>query len=140
MILLVDDEKRYMDSYAEELELQAFAVTVKRDVDDAWRFLEQHLVDIELLILDIMMPPGEFLMDADTNKGLRTGVRFFERARQLSSALPIIVLTNVSDAAVVEQFRGEPNCSFCRKEDYLPFELADEIKTTLAPAGRSEER
>ncbi len=132
MLLLVDDERRDMTSYLEELRLSGHKIEFRKDVGVAFNFLKDHLQEIELLILDIMMPPGALLANVATNGGLRTGVRFYESVRQLSPELPILILTNVSDAQVAEHFQDEPRCWFLRKEDCLPFELADEVKRILS--------
>jgi CheY-like chemotaxis protein len=133
MILFVDDEKRFMDSYSLELELLGYKVSFQKDVDTALAFLKTHPSAVELLILDVMMPPGQSFQHENTNNGLRTGVRFYERIRALSPMLPVIIFTNVSDEQVERRFQAEPNCRFFRKEDYLPFELAEEVKKLTPP-------
>lgn len=132
MILFVDDERRYVDGYVEELRLSGFTVEYRKTVDAAHKFLVENLPQIDLLVLDIMMPPGELLQEAQTNHGLRTGVRFFEQVRQLAPVLPVIILTNVTDEQVKEQLQQEPFCWFIRKEDCFPFELAEEVQRILS--------
>ncbi|MFQ5603009.1 MAG: response regulator [bacterium] len=131
MILFLDDEKREMDSYAKELELCGYKVVFQKNVDEAWHFFENNVDGIDLLILDIMMPPGSIFKKVDTREGLRTGVHFFERIRKAAPDLPVIILTNVSDYQLLQRFRKEDNCNFFRKEDYLPFELAEEVEKIL---------
>jgi len=138
MILLVDDEKREMDSYAMELELSGYEVSFQKDVDDASRFFKENVDQIDLLILDIMMPPGSSFKDVDTQLGLRTGIRFYEKIRETAPNLPVIIFTNVSDEHVAERFRRESQCSFLRKEDYFPFEFAEEVKKVLARSKKQE--
>lgn len=127
MILFVDDERRYVDDYVEELRLSGFTVEYRKTVDAAHKFLLENLAQIDLLVLDIMMPPGELLQEAQTNHGLRTGERFYELARQLAPGLPVIILTNVIDEQVKERFEQEPSCWFIGKEDCFPFELVEEV-------------
>lgn len=135
MILFVDEERRHMSGFVEELRLAGYEVEFQTGVDaasSAWMFLQSNAARVNLLILDIMMPPGEVFAKADTELGLRTGVRFFERVRQWLPDLPIIVLTNVSDVKVKERFEQEANCLFLRKEDYYPFELPAEVQKLLS--------
>jgi CheY-like chemotaxis protein len=132
MILFVDDEAFYTDSYRRELELSGFEVEFQPDVDGALGFLGNNLDQVDLLILDIMMPSGSSIPEVDTAKGLRTGVRFYERVRKQSSRLPVIILTNVSDQAVRERFASEVGCRFLRKEECQPFELVEEVRRILA--------
>lgn len=136
MILFVDDEKRFMDSYQLELEAEGYEVTFKNDVDAAVAFFDAHADSIRLLILDIMMPAGQSFQDESTNDGLRTGERFYERIRRLAPVLPVIIFTNVSDEQVEKKFKAEPHCQFLRKEDYLPHELADVVRGIAAPPAK----
>ncbi len=131
MILMIDDEPEYTLSYKEELELSGYQVAFRRDVDAALEFLREHREQIELVILDIMMAPGRALAGVDTQNGLRTGVHLFDMIKEQVPEVPIIVLTNVSDRKVAAYFRSRENCRFLRKEDYLPFELVDEISRIL---------
>jgi DNA-binding response OmpR family regulator len=131
MILFVDDELRYVDSYAEELKMEGFELSPHESVDSAVRFFDQSRDQVELLILDIMMPPGTVFKDVDTEGGLRTGLAFYRHVRERAAKLPVFILTNVSDPAVDERFQGEDNCWFFRKDQCLPFELAEHVKKLL---------
>jgi CheY-like chemotaxis protein len=135
MIVLVDDEPRQVDSYVRELELSGYAVVLQEDVDKALEFVEERRDEIDLLILDIIMPPG-VLGDADTQKGLRSGLKFFDRVRLLAPALPVLILTNVSDPHAASHFRGATLCWFLLKEECLPYELVEEVGGILAQADR----
>lgn len=132
MILFIDDEGRRMDSYVRELELSKYDVSFQYNVDVSLAFFEKNLPQIDLIILDIMMPPGSSFKDVDTNLGLRTGVRFYEKIRQKAPELPVIILTNVSDEQLAERFREEEKCRFLRKEDYLPFELVQQVDEVIS--------
>jgi len=132
VILLVDDERRYMVSYLEELKFSTYKIEYRKDVSVALNFLKEHLQEIELLILDIMMPPSSLFKNEDTNGGLRTGIQFFELIRSIAPELPVLILTNVSGADVEKYFYAQPNCWYIRKENCLPFELVDEIDQILS--------
>jgi CheY-like chemotaxis protein len=131
MILMVDDERRQMDSHYLELRYSGYDVEYFTGVDDALRALEARGDQVDLLILDIMMPPGAAFKDADTKQGLRTGVRFFERVRADRPNLPVIIFTNVSPNRLEERFKRERACRLLQKEDYLPFELAEEVEKMI---------
>lgn len=134
MILFVDDEQREMDSYYLELQIQLSTneVVFMKKVDDARKFFKENINQIQLLILDIMMPPGVEYKDVDTQQGLRTGVKFFETVRTESPDLPVIIFTNVSDQGVAEHFIKQDKCQFFRKENYAPSELAEEVIKILS--------
>lgn len=131
MILMIDDEKRTLDSYVQELEYSDFKVKYESSVDEGLKCLEEKAQEIELLILDLMMPYGQAFNEEETGKGLRTGIAFYERVRKTNDRLPIMILTNNVDEGIRREFEKDPYCRFFRKEDLLPFELAEEVKDFL---------
>lgn len=138
MILFIDDEKRYMENYVDELQRAGFTVDFRTDVDSGLAFLNQNKDRIRLLVLDLMMPPGNSFKNENTEMGLRTGVRFYENVRMESPDLMVVVLTNVSDQRIMERFENEQHCHFLRKEDYLPFEFAEEVMRILPSLSQPE--
>jgi len=132
---MIDDEQRETNSYVDELRFSGYQVQFERDTDRAIQYLKDHLAEIELLILDIMMPPGRVLANADTRNGLRTGVHLLALIREMTETLPVLVLTNVSDQGVEEKLSRMAHCRFLRKEDFYPFELVDEVKSFLGTSG-----
>jgi len=131
MILMVDDESKSMDSYRAELELSGYAVEYCDNVDAALQYFDKTHDQIQILILDIMMPPGRAFRAANTQDGLRTGVLFYERVRLTAPELKVVILTNVSDRRLAEQFEREPHAWFLNKEQFLPFELAQEVEKLI---------
>lgn len=132
MILIIDEEKRRLAPYISELESSGYEVHVAMDVDSAVKFLPGNLDRIELVILDIIMPPGTVFQDEDTRNGLRTGIPMYHRVRRDAPHMPVVVLTNVSDPDVEKFFENESRCWFLRKEDYFSFELAQMVDRILA--------
>lgn len=127
-ILFVDDERRWTEIYVEELEAYGYDVVFKSDVDEAYEYLQSNLPQTSLLILDIMMPAGKDMTDEETQWGLRTGEKFYDKVRRLSSTLPVFILTNVSDEHIEKKFRQELNCTFLRKAATLPHELSEMVR------------
>lgn len=132
-IILIDDEDRAMKSYLQDLEIEfkeIYEVKLIKNIDSAYEFLKNNR-DIKIVILDVMMPAGKLLKDVDTDDGLRTGVRFHQKIREIFPDLPIIMFTNVSSEELEDQFKQDKRSNFLHKADYLPFQLADEIKDLL---------
>jgi len=135
MILFVDDEPRYSSSYLRELR-RTHVVEYLEDVDLAARLLvENEEAEVELLILDVMMPPGRRFGEGETRDGLDTGLRLFERVRARRPSLPVIVLTNVTEEAVARRFDADPHCWFRRKRHCGPMDLARLVRKTLQESG-----
>ena len=133
-ILFVDDENRRAQLYLDELLQSGHDTVLKTETDEALTYLQQNQ-DIDVLILDIMMPPG-IKFAGKTEQGLDTGVVLYDEIRRIAPRLPVIVLTNVSDREVAQKFRNENNCWYYPKSDVLPFELAEDIREILAEPQR----
>lgn len=141
MILFVDDEgRRFVGSYLEELERSGFSVHHEVGVDSALAFLRGNLTNIGLLILDVMMPPGEAFKEVDTDEGRTTGIPFFEAVRALASDLPVIILTNNTKAEVRQRFLREDKCWFYQKYEHLPHELVEKVRKIMAQSPFREEK
>jgi len=131
MILAVDDETRYLQSYIDELQYSGFETTVCQDVDSAAEFLSREGGTLQLCILDIMIPPGALFRGQDTRQGRRTGFLFFDYIRKSWPALPVVILTNVSSADVESKFGNLERCWWFRKDQCLPFEFAEHVRELL---------
>ncbi len=131
-ILFVDDEPRGIDSFLEELRFSGYQVTPKDDIDSAEQYLQQYHNKIQLVILDIMMPPGETLRAKDTDNGMKTGILFRNHIRSNFPDMPIILFTNFHpDAQLKQEINDDPKSLLLQKYNYLPFELVEEIKIFL---------
>lgn len=127
MILFVDDEERRVKSYIQEFQYSGYQVEFRSDVDSALDFFYEKYKQIELLVLDVMMPPGIAFKDFDTKYGLRTGIALYRKIRGENFTCPILFLTNVSSHSENE-LDLDKNTLFLEKEDYLPFQLVDQVK------------
>lgn len=135
MILLVDDEPRKMDSYILELKFSGYEVEFKQDVDSAFKYIHKNASKLDLIVLDILMPPGEITKNMDTNDGLRTGVCFLELIRKELSVVPIFIFTNTyinDDPKFDKIIKEDKNIKLLYKTDNLPFELAEKVQNILA--------
>lgn len=138
-ILFVDDEPRWTLTYVEELRTCGYNVVFKENVDEARCYLKDNLAHITLLILDIMMPSGKEMRDEETRYGLRTGERFYDLVRQeISTDLPVFILTNVSDKRLEERFLQEPRCTFLSKEETPPHKLGEMVQIWCSNKGNKK--
>lgn len=132
MILFVDEEPRWVRTYIEALRDADYEVTHATTVDEALVIFRTKMAVIELIILDVMMPPGYAFKDEDTVLGTHTGLFIFEKIREIASHLPIIILTNVTEPDVSQFFQSRSCCWLLRKEDYDPFAVVDKVQDVLA--------
>jgi len=131
VLLFIDDERRRMAPFVEELEASRYPVHFEEQADSAWQFFETHKAEIKLVILDIMMAPGGIGDSESPGAGSRTGVLLFERIRSVTPRMLVIIFTNVSDPAVAQRFARENECQFFRKASLLPHELVAEVRAML---------
>jgi CheY-like chemotaxis protein len=129
MILFVDDEERRIESYVEELRALGLIVEYVSNADAAWDYFHVNHCDMDMVILDVMMPAGEQSENFDTDSGLRTGSRLYSRIRQIAPDLPVVFLSNMS-----EDEAGLPHDSaryYIAKRRCLPHEFADAVMRLL---------
>ncbi|MBC8031915.1 MAG: response regulator [Pyrinomonadaceae bacterium] len=133
-IMFVDDERRRMRLYVEELQDNGHEVLFEDNVDSALAVIEDPTRHFDLLVLDISMPPGETFEFEDTRGGARTGLALYDKIRGLRPDLKIVALTSVAERRVVEQLtRENPRlCLFLRKPENLPFLFAQKVETFLS--------
>ena len=137
-ILLIDDDiganekesvpgaMAYMWYYAEALRDRGYELTPVNSIDRALEVLATQKFD--LILLDVMMPPGNALAEADTAKGMRTGVVFADRLAQSHPEIPVVVLTMVANPSAFNALRNKPNVKkILQKPDYPPVFVAEEI-------------
>ncbi len=77
-ILLVDDDENLMESLAERLIQQRYAVDITVDGSSAETYVD--LFDYDLIVLDLMLPDGD-------------GIQFAKKFREEGYANPLMILT-----------------------------------------------
>jgi CheY-like chemotaxis protein len=124
-----------MDSYKDYLDLKmrphGYDVKFITNIDDAFDLLDKRN-DIDLVILDIMMPWGTQLTAERTNGGLLTGVVFYEHLRSKFPAVPVLVFTNRTDEDLEKKLETDPHCRFRQKTDWLLDDFVKEVAALLA--------
>ena len=97
-VLLVDDEKEFVTTLAERLELRGVQVLIATDGEEALKFFDTDLPQI--VVLDLMMP------------GL-SGMEVLKRMKAIDFKIPVILLTG--HGATKDGIRGMQLGAF----DYL---------------------
>lgn len=135
MILFVDDEPRIMDSFRDflkfKLEKREKVLEFFSNVDKAVDFYKSSSAELELVILDVMMPGGKSFDFKKSNGGLRTGFAFYQMIRSDLKDIPIFIFTNSIDEDVKNEIENDPQAFFLQKRDFLLNDLWDEIKGYL---------
>ena len=132
MILFVDDETRRMSPYVDACRDSGLKTEFKSDVDAAWEFVSHHASEINLLVLDVMLPTGaRYDEQSQTVGGVRTGLTFYRDVREKNPELPILILTQSNDLEIDNTADKDQNALVHRKQNVLPSELPDIIRGML---------
>lgn len=135
-ILMLDDEPENTVYHAEALEYEGYTVIRRSTVDEALALL-QHPDNIDLIIMDLLMPPSH----ADRHKSgvdLReTGVMLFHKIRNefALTDIPIIVMSVVRDPQITQKIKDinqnhSGHLEFLRKP-LRPKFLIDQVRQML---------
>ena len=130
LILFVDDDKLPMQYYVQALEKRGFEVQRYFEPDNALEFIMKENTQIEVIIMDIMMPFGKYGADA-TKKGLITGVLLLDDIRKYCPNTPVIILTNVKNPKTHIKFEEGDLLKIIQKTDCPPFELVDLVNEVI---------
>ena len=122
-ILVVEDDELVADLIARSLVRAGYSVTIKNDVESAWRHLQSNLPD--LLVTDIMMPDG---------RGTDLAERL--RASGLAEQLPILFISGYSDQEIGEWKDAAGQVKFLAKP-FRARELSDRVGYMLQARSRS---
>jgi len=97
-ILLADDEDMLREVMVETLEQMGYRVLSASDGAQAWKLFEEHVGQIQLAILDVVMP----------HVG---GAELSKRIRQVEQELPVIFYTGYDQESLLD---GELHHKYCR--------------------------
>jgi CheY-like chemotaxis protein len=137
-ILFVDDELcpsstgpsgNYMWYYVEALRDGGYTVVEVPGPDGVLTSFKAEGEHYDLVILDIMMPPGAAYRTRDTSNGLRTGILIAETLQEQWPDIPVLVLTNVLNQEALSSLKGCPNVrNILAKPRYTPFQVCQEVR------------
>ena len=119
-VLLVDDEKEFVESLSERLELRLFDVKTSYTGDEPIRLIQQE--DIDVIILDVLMPGKD-------------GIATLTEIKKLKPLIQVIMLTG--NATVETAINGMKLGAY----DYLmkPTETEDLVKKINSAAKVKQE-
>ncbi len=115
-ILIIEDDKDLAKIYAESFQLDGFEVKNALDGKEGLKVALEYHPDI--ILLDIMLP---LMSGLEVLKALKSD--------PLTAAIPVILLTNVSDESVITQGFQEQADGYIIKATFSPSQIKDEVKT-----------
>lgn len=140
MILFIDDEPNRLTSFIEFLEEseESYEVKLIPSLDEASNFLSKKFKDIELIILDMMMPCESFFDQDSDSLGNTGGYLLYKQIRKEYEKIPIIIFTNVSDQTTKEKISDDRLSLFIQKRYTLPYELAEQVGEVIKKFAKND--
>ncbi len=138
MILFVDDEKMYSESYVEALEEAGYEIRFELLIDEGLNFFKDNISKLDLVILDVMFSiTGKLPPEIDRTKikrGLRAGREILRAMNEIPGGkeIPKIFLTNILDEEFHKAFRNSSEVKAClRKRDISTIKLVEIVTKIL---------
>lgn len=109
VVLFIDDEPQPSRYYREALQERGYAVEYCRTAESGVSYLEKRAAEVDVIVLDMMMPTPKGVPTAETEDGQLTGVWLLKKCRDVIEAgrFPVLVLTNSKrvalEALIIEQ-------------------------------------
>ena len=135
--VMIDDDRYWTLSYRQALKEHGVKVVYTDNVKDGLYAASDP--EARVLVLDIMMPPGENYDPAEVEEGLSTGILVLRDlgASVKAGRLFVIVLTNRDLSAIQERIRidlgfSEEEVQICHKMATSQELLAREVERLLS--------
>lgn len=120
-VLIIEDESALLDSYAEILSTNGYEVLKASDGYKGLETLKKSHQDINLIILDLMMPGIDGLEVLRTIKSDKEGY----------GSAPVIVLTNMTSDKVIKEAFDIGAVSYLIKSELEYEDLLSEVKKVV---------
>lgn len=130
-ILWLDDNK--VTPAYDELVSDGLEVTAVTNPSQLWDELQAAHPQFDLIILDIIAPPGDTYGLDETKGGLTTGLLVLEHLRQSPAlaSIPVLIFT-IRHEDDVNEYGHKYGVTVLRKQDTRPAELLKHVKAILA--------
>lgn len=102
-----------------------------KEVIETLRTIKKRDGSINLIVLDLSMPPEDYYSLEETQGGSRTGFRLLEDIRAKYRDVPIIIVSIIREADVKEALKNHKVSEYVEKP-VLTSELANVIKRVLS--------
>jgi len=116
VILIAEDEEDLREMYTQALSSKGFEVLQAVNGEEALEWLERKYLEIDLLLLDIVMPVLDGL---ETLKKIKGDDRF--------KKMRVIIFTNLNNDEDKQQALGLGANDYFVKSQHTPAELVDKI-------------
>lgn len=91
-VFFIDDDRRLIQRYASAVAGHNYSVHLEYDVDKALAYA-RATPHIDVIVWDMVMPPGESFESQESEGGLETGRFLYEELRKIHPAALFILLS-----------------------------------------------
>ena len=131
-ILLIDDDKYFIEPLLWELNEQGYNVTYCKSVNDVLDGQGNLKVSKhDCILLDIMMPRGDMYTKRESDAGKDTGLRVLEDIYKQEPNIPIIIVTVRKDLNKTKLQREFGSIKEVICKPVAPSEVVDTIRKIL---------
>lgn len=124
-ILFADDELHYIEALFEIARAEGYDVVTCRQASEAVALVKMG--DIDCVVLDIMMDPGEDLAGTSPHKA---GLAAVDRILQMKTPPPVICLSVISDQTIIDQLKRK-GVLYLRKAETSVTKVWDVIESKI---------
>ncbi len=120
-VVIIEDDPDCSEIIKEMIEEKYYCEAIMiDDAADAMAYIKENISDIDLLILDIMMPRSDIQIE---NAKYETGMQLFVNTRGLSLELPIVIIsvvrnTEIKSLITIDSRTGSINKPFSNRDLY----------------------
>lgn len=127
-ILIIDDEAVSLSYFSQALELAGYRVTVFKNATKFKRSIaKNNIPDVDMFVVDLMLPPGRTYDKATTENGLLTGLYIALDIRKAFSETPILLWSAAPFPDLIQKAkqlsRALTSCAFVQKQNCPPVSL-----------------
>lgn len=138
VVAMVDDE---VDTDKEQIKIEwleqhGVDILPFKHVKDVLPFLEGGSRKLDLLLLDILIPPLTYYSLEETNQGTDTGLRLLRDIRKFSPKLPVVIMS-VKPPVELGGSIEELGVDGYLYKPVLGVDILEEIERVLGTTGRS---
>jgi predicted nucleotide-binding protein len=127
-IIWVDDDIRYqLRPFLDEFRDKGISILTASNASEGKKAFEKAKDEIDAVIVDIMMDPGEEFNDLETKAGFIAGLALARFIKKEKPEMPVIGFSIKEDLEVIEWF-AKSNCLFMRKGGISPHELFQAVE------------
>jgi CheY-like chemotaxis protein len=128
-VLFVDDDEFASSYYVSLLRASGFSVRYVHDIDDALN--AARLGPFAAVVIDIMMPHGDYFDATETAGGFKTGIAYAGEIADSQPTAVLVALTNSTDADVEAWFSIDERYAYYYKGDVSPEEFPNILSNKI---------